>query len=240
VLSVSTERQLGTRMAAELEQQVALVADPAVQAYVQALGAELVARAPEVPAGTRFEFRVIDDPETVNAMALPGGYIYVYSGLLHGARNAAEVAGVLAHEIAHVAERHVAAQLVTALGAQALVALAQGGEAGELGRRALALLTDGALSAHSRTAEREADELAVQYLVRAGWNPRSYASFLRRLGTGGQEGLVTSFLRSHPHPEERAERAEALVSQLQRVPTRQDDQRFAAIVARLKPAGQRR
>ena len=234
LISVEMEERLGARMAAQVRREVRLVDDPVVQEYVDRLGRSLVASTTGVPAGMDFDFQVIDAPDTINAMAMPGGHIYVYSGLLRAVDSEAELAAVLAHEIAHVAERHVVAQLVTSLGIQALRAIALGEDTGRLGELAADLATGGALGAFSRTAEREADELGVATLVRAGWDPRGYVSFFDKLATRqGAPGLLARFAASHPDPAERAERARRMIEELEIVPTRRDDGTLDRIVARL-------
>lgn len=234
LISVELEQELGAQMAAQFRREVTLHPDPVVQRYIEDLGGELVAHAQGIPEGMAFEFRVIDAPDVVNAVAMPGGHIYVFSGLLRAVDSEAELAGVLAHEIAHVAERHVVAQLVTAMGIQAIRALALGDEGGELARVVADFATMGALGAFSRTAEREADTLGIRTLVAAGWDPRGYATFFEKLGaTAARPDLVTRFASTHPDPAERAARARALAAELEATPTRTDTGTLERIVARL-------
>lgn len=215
LVSVEQENQLGAQMAAELVREVRLVRDPAVQERIAALGRQLVAASGDVPAGMQLRFAVIDAPDVVNAIALPGGYIFVFSGLLRVAQSEAEVAGVLAHEIAHVVERHVAAQLVTAYGIQSLRELLLGNDRSLIGVAIGDLATRGAFGAFSRTAEREADRLAIRTLIRAGHDPRGYVTFFERLAKGnGRSGAFARFVSSHPDPAERAARARALIREL--------------------------
>lgn len=235
LLPPEQEEQLGEQVAAEFERQVKLLDDPVVNEYVDELGQQVVAQA-EIPAGIDVNFHVIDDPETVNAVALPGGEIYVFSGLVQAAESEAELLGVLAHETAHVAERHIASQLVTQFGLETLTGLAMGtGEAGQVAALAADLATQSSLMTFSREAEREADAFAVQYAAAAGWDPRGYVSFFEEMA--GQEGpQVASFLSSHPAPAERVANANALIAQMGEVPDHTGVQRHEQIVARLESA----
>ncbi len=108
LLPVSQENQMGVQLVKEVEKESKIHADKDVQDYVANLGKNIAAQAHDVPAGIKFTFKVIDDPKTVNAFALPGGHIYVYSGLMKLADDEAELASVIGHEIAHVTQRHVA------------------------------------------------------------------------------------------------------------------------------------
>lgn len=221
VISVEHENRIGAQMSAQLLSQVQLVDDPAVQGRIAALGRTLVAAAGPPPEGMELRFAVIDAPEVVNAIATPGGYIYVFSGLLRAAENEAEVAGVLAHEIGHVYERHVAAQLVTQYGVQAVRELVLGSNRSQIGVAVSDLLGRGALGAFSRTAERESDDLAIRTLLRANIDPRGYVTFFEKLAKAERRngGSLGRFVSSHPDPAERAERARKLIAKLERTAT---------------------
>lgn len=235
LISVDLEERLGAEMAAQMRREVPLVTDPVVQGYVAELGQRLVASTAEVPEGMDFHFRVIDAPDTVNAIAMPGGHIYVFSGLLRLVESESELAAVLAHEIAHVAERHVAAQLVTALGIDAVRALALGDESGQLASLITDFATRGALGAYSRSAEREADRLGVATVAGAGLDPHGYVTFFERLADlEGRPGLVGRFLASHPAPAERARRARELIAELDSVPTRKGAESLRRAAERLE------
>ena len=235
LLPPEQEEQLGERVAAEFEKQVTLLDDPVVDEYVSDLGQQVVAQA-QIPQGIDVNFHVVDDPETVNAVALPGGEIYVFSGLLEAVDSEAELMGVLAHETAHVAERHIASQLVTQFGLETLTGLALGsGEASQLAALAADLATQSSLMTFSREAEREADAFAVQYSAAAGWDPNGYVDFFEEMTA--QEGpQIASFLSSHPAPAERAQNARALIAQMGEVPDRTGEQRHREIVAHLEGA----
>lgn len=225
------EEQLGEQMAAEFEREVRLLDDPQIQQYVSELGRQVVAQA-EVPQGIDFEFKVIDDPKTVNAVALPGGNIYVYSGLLREAESEAELVAVLAHEVAHVAERHIASQLVTTFGLQLVTQMALGQQVTQLEALVANIGTQGAMLGFSRTAEREADDFGLRYVTAAGWDPHGYVSFFSKLAE--EDVDVPIFLRSHPPPEDRVANAQQFIAQLPRVPQRTGEQRYQRMMDQLE------
>jgi predicted Zn-dependent protease len=178
---------------------------------VSRIGKRLAAHAP----GPRYkyEFRVVED-NSINAFALPGGFVYVNRGALQAARNEDEVAAVIAHEIAHVALRHGTNQVSKAYIAQAGLGLV-GGLLGGRGNSGLAQVMgavggfglNALLLKHSRTAERQADSLGMQLLRRAGYDPRAMISFLQTIQRHSS-GRSIEFLSSHPNPANRIERLE--------------------------------
>jgi len=190
--------------------------DPAFSDYVARIGLRVVA-ASDVP-DQLFTFTVLDSP-VVNAFALPGGYVYVTRGLLALAEDEAEVAAVLAHEIGHVAARHAAERQQAALGAQLgaaaatiLGAVLLGDKAADLVAQLAGLGASAWLAGYSREQEREADRLAVRYLVRAGYDPAALARILSALEAWdglradlGEAGgaKVPEFLSTHPRTPER-------------------------------------
>jgi predicted Zn-dependent protease len=188
--------------------------DPAVRAYVSSLG-ELLARTSELP-NLDWHFTVLDSP-IINAFALPGGYVYVTRGLLALADSEAELAGVLAHEIGHVAARHPAERY----GQQVLGSAAALGIGVLLGSSAgTAAASDAvglALLSYSREQEYEADFLGVRYLARTGHDPQAMAEFLERLlahdrfqaEQRGRPGEADAFdiTKTHPRTADRVERA---------------------------------
>ncbi len=189
-------------------------ADPAVGAYVTSVG-NLLARTSETPEA-KFTFTVLDTP-IVNAFALPGGYVYITRGLLALADNEAELAGVLAHEIGHVAARHPAERYGQTMAANivgiGLGILLGGGPVTD----ALGTVSALALRSFSRDQEYEADLLGVRYVSRAGYDPNAMASFLTRLlahsrldaELRGHPGKVDAFniMQTHPRTADRIARA---------------------------------
>jgi len=187
--------------------------DPALVRYVDSIG-QLLAAASHAP-GIGYTFTVLDTP-IVNAFALPGGYVYVTRGLLALADNEAEVAGVLAHEIAHITARHGSKRqskdTLADLGLTILGVATDNPALVDLGR----VGAHAVLSAYSRQEEHEADAIAVRYLGRAGFEPRAMSSFLLKLKRqsefeaalhGRSPRLGLDLFASHPDTDERVERA---------------------------------
>jgi predicted Zn-dependent protease len=135
----------------------------------------------------------------VNAFATPGGYLYVYSGLLLAADDTAEVAGVLGHESGHVVARHSARQMVNQLGVQTVAQMALGKEPGKLSQLAASLAGNGAILAYGRADESEADEYGARYASLAGYDPHGIATFFEKLekSEGKQPGWA-AYLSTHP------------------------------------------
>ncbi len=211
VLPPADEMALGKQLSAELEKEIALHPDPEVQAYIQELGNKVVAAAgSNVPKGITFTFKVIDDPETVNAFAMPGGYIYFYSGLLLKAENTAEVMGVMGHEVAHVTERHVAERLVKAYGLQALLNMALGKNPGQITQIVAGIAAQGYLLKYGREQETESDKVGLSYVMRDGtYNPIGMATFFQKLAAQG--GSPPTIVSSHPNPGDRSKRIQEII-----------------------------
>lgn len=235
VFPVSQEREVGQQMAAELQREMKFVRDPQVVGYIQQLGARIVAAAGEdVPEGIEFRFHVVDDDKTVNAFAIPGGDIYVYTGLLKLVEDEAELMGVLGHEVAHVTRRHIAQQLTTQFGLQALSAIALGQNAGLLTQLATAAASQGALLKYSRDHERDADHVGLKYEADAGWDPHGMVEFFAKMEQlGGSGGRMPTFLLTHPSPDERIENAEERIEELGRVPNERGRERYQQLLQRL-------
>ena len=206
LISDQQEAQLGAQIHHELEREgVRFSRDPVVTKYVEGLFAQLVPFARK-DRDAPYHIHVIDDPKTVNAFATPGGHLYLYSGLLAAASTESEVVGVLAHELGHVVAHHSARQMVKQYGLQTIAALALGQDPNLLAVVGANLLASGALLAHSRADELEADTYAVRYSAAADYDPRGIALFFRRLPTiEGRWGKVLSWLQTHPTPPDRIE-----------------------------------
>ena len=212
LLSEAQEAQLGRESAAQVEEQMGIVDDPAMAGYIRELGARLARHSPRRGVDYRF---AIADMGVPNAFALPGGYIYVSRGALVLANTEAELAGVIGHEIGHVAARHsvqrqtrsVGVGLLTLLGVVA--AGAAGGEqaaqtVGQLGQVAGA----GLIATYGRDQERQADQVGQELAARAGYDPAGVAGFLASLGRetqrlSGGRSRQPSFFDSHPLTDER-------------------------------------
>jgi hypothetical protein len=208
LLSPQQDVEIGRQSAVEVERQLPLLDEGAAADYVAALGARLAQNAPG--EGFEYRFKVIDASD-LNAFALPGGYIYLNRGVLESARSEGEVAGVLAHEIAHVAYRHgthnVSKAYLTQAGIGLLGGLLGGGEtsAGTM----IQLLGGFGLNAlflkYSRTAETQADVGGAQILARSGYDPQEMVRFFETLQRVDKQKVIT-FFSDHPSPEKRVER----------------------------------
>ncbi len=241
-LSEADEVELGRQAAARVESRTPLVADPFVQNYINALGQKLARYSGRT--NLRYRFRAIDSRE-INAFALPGGFIYINRGILEAAGDEDELAGVIGHEIAHVAARHHVDQLkraqLTGLGLAGLGALLGASKGAAFGKLAAELAAGGALMKFSRDAEREADLLGARIMHSAGYDPRGMITFFEKLERmrRGQPHLLEKFFSSHPSPSERRSNLSRVVAAM---PPRYDrgdsSPEFFQAKARLSSRGQ--
>ena len=214
IFSISPRQEilLGKQAAIQVERSQPLIQDQEIATYVTQMGQKLVAYSHrhDIP----YRFRVINRQQ-VNAFALPGGFIYIYSGLIKQATNESEFIGVLAHEVAHVVARHGVEQAQKAQGANLVLT-----GVGLLLRRTrnaqtlfngAQLLTKGVFLKFSRDAEREADILGASMMHRAGWNPVGMITFFEKLAAKG--GTRTpAFFSTHPSPRERHQNIDRLIT----------------------------
>jgi predicted Zn-dependent protease len=214
-MSGSTEKEvrLGREAAAEVDRQAKFIEDPMITEYVNRVGQNIVLHS---DAKVPFTIKVIDSDE-VNAFALPGGFFYVNKGLLLAADNEAELAGVMAHEIAHVAARHAVenqtkASLLeyAALGASIFL----GGIPGMIYQNTAGIGLLGIFMKFSRSAEEEADKLGVQYMYAAGYDPGAMATMFEKLEAKNKKkpGFISRAFASHPAPPDRRAAALALAA----------------------------
>ncbi|MCC6143071.1 MAG: M48 family metalloprotease, partial [Candidatus Hydrogenedentes bacterium] len=215
LLSVQEEQALGAQMAAEVEQQQVVLQDPAVQAYVNEIGQRLAAVVDR--RDVNYRFKVINDPNTVNAFALPGGYMYVYTGLMILCENEAQLASVMAHEIGHVAAHHHGEAITRQYGYALVTSMILGENPNALAQAAAQFTTKGGDLYYSRQAEQEADQLGLRYLYRAGYKPEAMADFMDRMNQAAPSsgGRVMKLFMSHPPT---PQRVEYLRSAIQTIP----------------------
>jgi predicted Zn-dependent protease len=190
LLSPEDERRLGNQLAAQVRQKENVLDDPGVQRYVDQLGQRLVAQAPRAERRFDFQFTVLEGPDHVNAFALPGGHIFVYSGLIQAAHSEAELASVLAHEVAHVTAGHPADLLAAQVGLSTLQELALGRNPALLVQLGSAIASQGYLAAYSRDQEQEADKRGLQFLAQAGYEPSAMARFFQELAAPRADRLA--------------------------------------------------
>jgi len=213
------EIRLGQELHRQLQKEQKIVRDPRLVSYVQRLGEQLarLSKRPDLD----YHFFIIEDP-TVNAFALPGGYVYVHTGLLATVESESELASVLGHEIGHVVARHGLKNFKRAQKYQFLVGLinlgigAIGGEstAARIGQTASQLLAAGIFTKHSRDAEREADFLGVHNMYAAGYDPRGMVSLFEKLEQISRRNpnLLGAVFRTHPPASERIRNTQAEIT----------------------------
>ncbi len=211
--SKEKEMAIGRQLAMEVEQQAKLVEDPVITEYVNRVGQNIVLHS---DAKVPFTIKVIDTDE-VNAFALPGGFFYVNKGLILAADNEAELAGVMAHEIAHVCARHAMENQGkgTALNYGMLAGVIFGGPiVSQVLYNGGGILGGLAMLKFSRGAESEADNLGVQYLYASGYDPTAMATMFEKLASQNKKkpGTVTKLFSSHPQSTDRRETSIALVA----------------------------
>lgn len=236
LISDEDEEKLGLQVKAEVEKQgVKYIDDPQIVAYVQKIMTPITQSANADRKGVKWKLNVIDDPKTVNAFATPGGFIYVYSGLIVSADNEAEVAGVLSHEAAHVSARHSARQMVNAYGLQTVLGMAIGQNPGMLKQLAAAIAGKGAMLAYSRGDETEADEVGVKYATKVGYNPTGLITFFQKLqAQQGKSPKVLSWLSTHPTTEDRIANVTQIIQKKGYTGNITDTPEFAQIKAKLQ------
>lgn len=202
-VSFDKEIQLGGQVAAQFEQTAKLVDDPVIVEYIDRIGQNLVRHS---DAKVPFHIKVVDTDE-VNAFALPGGYFYVNKGLITAADSEAEIAGVMAHEISHVAARHATERMSKSqiLQFAAIPVLFMGGWGGFAAQNVLGLGINLELLGVTRDSEREADLLGIQYLWNSGYDPNAFTSFFEKLQALEKKkpGTFAGFFRTHPSPSDR-------------------------------------
>jgi predicted Zn-dependent protease len=206
----SIERQVadGRRYSQMIESQVKLVNDPVIAEYVNRIGQNIVRNS---DAQVPFTIKVIDS-DVVNAMALPGGFFYVNSGLILAADEEAEMAGVMAHEIAHVSACHYGREMTRAqlLQMASIPLIFIGGAIGYGAYEASGLAIPMTFLKFSRTFEAQADYLGVQYMYRAGYDPSAFVSFFEKIQAMEKKkpGTLSKAFDTHPQTPDRIEKTQ--------------------------------
>ncbi len=210
--SLEKEARLGRELAAQVDHDAKFITDPVITEYVNRVGQNIALRS---DAKTPFTIKVIDSPD-VNAFALPGGFLYVNSGLLLAADNEAELAGVMAHEIGHVAARHGVEQASKGKLLQylSIPLIFVGGPIGAIVQNAANILVPLTFLKFSRGAEEEADRLGLQYMWAAGYDPTAMMSFFEKLKAKEKKepGTLAKVFSTHPTTGNRIEKARALLA----------------------------
>ena len=220
--SLEREIALGKGAAQEVERSAKMITDPVVTEYVNRVGQNLVRNS---DAKVPFTIKVIDSDE-INAFALPGGFFYVNSGLILHADEEAELAGVMSHEIAHVAARHGTRNATKGEIAQfasiPLILLGPGGWAGYGLYQGLNLAIPLGFLKFSRDNEREADFLGLQYMYKAGYDPNAFVSFFEKIEAEERRhpGSIPKVFSTHPPTPERVQKAQEEIATI--LPTRDE------------------
>ena len=201
--------QLGEETAAEVRKQMTVISDPVLTAYVNHVGKRLAASEEATESGFPFSFEVVADP-TINAFALPGGHMFINTGLLKAVDNEAQLAGVMGHEMSHVILRHGTNQASKANLIELPAALAEqmagkGSMLGQLAQLGIGLGANSVLLKFSRNAESQADLMGSHLMAEAGYDPMEMARFFTKLGSPGKgmPGSVAQFMSDHPNPANR-------------------------------------
>lgn len=212
--SLDSEIRMGKEYAQQVEASSKLIQDPVITEYVNRIGQNLVRNS---DAQVPFTIKVVDSDE-VNAFALPGGFFYVNSGLILAADEEAELAGVMAHEIAHVAARHATRQMTRAqwanLGTIPLIFV--GGGIGYAIRSAAGFALPMTFLSFSRGFESEADYLGLQYMYKSGYDPNAFVQFFEKLQAREKKkpGTLAKAFSTHPPTPDRIARSQEEISQI--------------------------
>jgi beta-barrel assembly-enhancing protease len=203
IYSLEKEIGLGKQLAQEVERQAKLIDDPVIAEYVNRVGQNLVRNS---DAKVPFTIKVIDSEE-VNAFALPGGFFFVNSGLIMKAESEAELAGVMAHEIAHVAARHGTRQATrgTIANFATIPLIFMGGWTGYGVRQAASVLVPVGFLKFSRGFESEADLLGLEYMYKTGYDPTAFVDFFEKIQTleKRKPGTMSKVFSTHPLTDDR-------------------------------------
>ncbi|MCZ6497804.1 MAG: M48 family metalloprotease [Gammaproteobacteria bacterium] len=244
VITRSQEARLGRSIVAQLRNAGAVMDDPQLTEYIQSLGARLAGQASD--GKQDFEFFIVDD-SAINAFALPGGYIGVNSGLILASDSESELAGVLAHEVAHVTQRHIARSMYDSQRsgmlsiATMLAAILLSAAADMSGDVTAGLITASQAATaqrqinYTRSNEREADRIGMDTLSSAGFDPTGMSSFFEKLSRrfGSASRQIPAFLQTHPVTTERIADARDRVRQLPSVEVN-DSRSYSIIKARMR------
>ena len=244
VMNKAQEAQIGRRVVAQLRNAGAIMEDPQVTEYIQTLGAQLAGHAND--GSQSFEFFMVDD-DAINAFALPGGFIGVNAGLILASETESEVAGVLAHEVAHVTQRHIARSLydrqrssilsMATMLAAVLFGMASDSRSNDAMSGILAAGQAATMQRQinfTRSNELEADRIGIGTLSSAGFDPSSMAAFFEKLSRRSGSRSAPAFLLTHPTSPERIADARIRIRQLPPAVNIENSVSYEAVRARLE------
>jgi len=239
IISIDEEWALGDSLSRDIAKEMRLLDDPSVNAYVDRIGQMLLLQARnDTPVASKpWHFHVVDDKE-VNAFNIPGGHVYVNSGLVSKADRYDELVLIMAHEVSHGLARHGVENLSKQYGIAVLASLVLGNNPSVYKEILANILAGGAIMRFSRDAEREADQLGIRYGYAAGVDPEGMVSFFRKLLElrQSQPGVLDQFFSSHPLTEDRIRDAEAEIAQLPPKTLQATDPGFADFQKRVAAA----
>jgi predicted Zn-dependent protease len=216
LFSKEQDVQVGQENAAQVRKQMTVIKDPVLSEYVSRVGKRLVSAQEAQASGFPFTFEVVADP-SINAFALPGGPMFINTGLLRAVDNEAQLAGVMGHEMSHVILRHGTNQAskskLIELPAVLASQMSGGSMMGQLAQLGIGLGANSVLLRFSRTAESQADLMGSHLMAESGYNPIEMARFFNKLNAeGGQR--APQFLSDHPNPENRQKAIEQEITRL--------------------------
>ncbi len=213
IFSLQDDVQLGEQLVQEMKANTAefpvFTKDPSVKKYIEEKVFAHILETPAIKNKTtyRYSIEIIDNPEVMNAFALPGGPIYVYTGLLKYLDSEAALAGVLAHEIAHIEERHATERMTKYYGVQFLLSLILGDSPSQIAEVAANFFVGAAFLANSRSDEDEADLRSMEYLRSSRYYAGGVKFFFEKMRDDGlvknNSSKIETFLSTHPEPVER-------------------------------------
>ncbi|HEV2989298.1 MAG TPA: M48 family metallopeptidase [Candidatus Angelobacter sp.] len=212
--SLEKEVRMGKEYSMQIEQSMRMVTDPVVNEYINRIGQNLVRNS---DAKVPFTIKVVDSDE-VNAFALPGGFFYVNSGLILAADEEAELAGVMAHEIAHVAARHATRQMTRAniANLMSLPLIFVGGGIGYAAYQAAGIGIPLTFMKFSRNFEAEADYLGIEYMYKSGYDPNAFVNFFEKLEAQEKKrpGSLAKAFASHPQTPDRIQKSQEEIAKI--------------------------
>ena len=216
LFSKEQDVQLGQENAAQVRKQLTVIKDPILTDYVTQVGKRLMSAREAQESGFPFTFEVVADP-SINAFALPGGPMFINTGLLKAVDNEAQLAGVMGHEMSHVILRHGTNQASKSkfIELPAVLASQMAGESmiGKLAQAGIGLGANSVLLKFSRSAESQADLMGSHLMAESGYDPMEMARFFEKLNAQGG-GRTIQFLSDHPNPDNREKAIEEEVHRL--------------------------